>query len=143
MTVKAWKKFGDEAQKVLLEKHDVILTDHQTRREKAVSILKKFNKKNMDKGIDKFNAGVKSFSDAMKQIHFDPSGIDPIEGTWGKKPNLPDTKSLMWGSRVTTKEKDRPRKKSRKTKSRREPDTKELFWGRTEKDKNHSRSLHL
>ena len=138
MTVKAWKKFSDEAQKVLLEKHDVILTDHQTRREKAVSILKKFNKKNMDKGIDKFNAGVKSFSDSMKQIHFDPSGIDPIEGTWGKKPNLPDTKSLMWGSKPKRERKN----KHRKTKPSREPSTKEMFWG-TEKDKNNRSTLHL
>ena len=64
-----WAKWPEEKQEIILKKYDVILTDHSTRREKIVRILRKFNAKNLDAGLVKFNQGVDSFSKSMDQLH--------------------------------------------------------------------------
>ncbi len=69
-TVKAWKKIDIEKQMYLLRIYDVVLTDHKTRREKVIHILKKINKKNMNTGIDKFNRGVNTASKELNKMHF-------------------------------------------------------------------------
>lgn len=56
---KAFKKFGYVKGQVLSEKYDIILTDYRTRNEKIKDILAKFNQKNFDKGMKKFNKVVK------------------------------------------------------------------------------------
>ena len=71
MTVKAWNRFGYEYQKHLMIKFDVILTDHKTRREKIISVLRKFNNKNLDLGIKKFNHTIEDFERSMDQLSND------------------------------------------------------------------------
>lgn len=66
-TVKAWKKFDYSHQSVLLRKFDIILTDHQTKSEKIRNILSKFNAKNVNKGIDKFQKATDTMDKAFKE----------------------------------------------------------------------------
>ena len=88
-TVREWKKFDKEIdgsmvgneyqffnyftqrmesfesltmQEALLQKYDVVLTDHKTKKEKVFEIIDKVNIKNLNAGIDKFNKGVNQFS---------------------------------------------------------------------------------
>ena len=70
-TVKTWKKFGYEYQKHLLREFDVILTDHKTKTELFFSILRKFNNKNLDLGIKKFNHTIEDFERSMDQLSND------------------------------------------------------------------------
>lgn len=70
-TVKEWKKFDryvtkeingvkyyKNIQELMCMRYDIILVDHQTKKEKASAILDKFNVENLNKGITKFNKGV-------------------------------------------------------------------------------------
>ena len=88
-TVKEWKKFDKEidgslignqyqyfnfftqrmesfesltSQEIMLKKYDIILTDYKTKKEKLFSIIDKFNAKNINSGITKFNKGMDQFS---------------------------------------------------------------------------------
>lgn len=70
-TVRAWNRFGYEYQKHLMLKFDVIFTDHKTRKEKIIGILKKFNNKNLDLGIKKFNHTIEDFERSMDQLSND------------------------------------------------------------------------
>ena len=65
MPWKAFKKFGWTKGQVLCEKYDLIITDHETKSEKALRIAKKFNMTNLNKGINKINNGVSQFSEMM------------------------------------------------------------------------------
>ena len=78
-TVKAWKKFDLTQQDILCTRYDIILTDYKTKKEKAIILLKKFNKRNLTKSIATFNKGVNSFTKACDS--FDKS-VSPI---WGKQ----------------------------------------------------------
>ena len=71
MTVRAWNRFDYEYQKHLMMKFDVIFTDHKTRREKIISVLKKFNNKNLDLGLRKFNHTIEDFERSMDQLSND------------------------------------------------------------------------
>lgn len=74
-TVKEWKKFDKYAerengiditfQEILLKKYDVILTDYKTKKEKLFAVIDKFNAKNINAGITKFNKGMDAFSKTM------------------------------------------------------------------------------
>ena len=66
-TVKAWNKFDLTQQDILCCRYDIILTNYKTRKEKILNILKKFNGKNLDKGISKFNKGVNQFMDIIAE----------------------------------------------------------------------------
>ena len=68
ITVKAWKRFGDEYKIHMQRKFDVILVDHQTKSERIVSVLRKFNARNLNNGINKFNRGIDSFHDMMDDL---------------------------------------------------------------------------
>jgi len=61
-TWKAFNKFDWGKQEILTARYDIILTDYETRNEKIVRILKKFNRKNLNKGITKFNKGMSQFN---------------------------------------------------------------------------------
>jgi hypothetical protein len=61
-TVKAWNKFDLTAQDVLCCRYDIILTDYKTRNEKIIHVLKKFNRRNLNRGIKTFNKGVNNFT---------------------------------------------------------------------------------
>ena len=80
-TAKQWKRFNKiivkenngvknyfNMQELLCKKYDIILTDYKTKREQIISILKKINIKNINKGIDIFNNAVQDFGDSMDSI---------------------------------------------------------------------------
>lgn len=52
---------------VILSRHQVFLRDYKTKKEKLFNVLDKFNMKNLDKGITKFNGAVDSFSRAFAE----------------------------------------------------------------------------
>jgi len=64
-TVKEWKKLYN-IQEILCKKFDVILTDHKTKKERLISILKNIHLTNINKGIDTFNKMVQDFGDSME-----------------------------------------------------------------------------
>jgi len=77
-TQKEWKKFKRfdkktihgkdyylDVQELLCKKYDIILVDYKTRKEKTIHILKKFNMKNFEKGMTKFNRSVQAFSSGI------------------------------------------------------------------------------
>ena len=63
-TCKAWGKFDLTQQDILCTRYDIILTDYQTDKEKIVKIIKKFNIKNLNKGIKTMNKGIDTFTKA-------------------------------------------------------------------------------
>lgn len=80
-TVKEWKKFDKYTddyiivdnekyyltmQEILCQKYDVRLTDHKTKKEKLFAVIDKFNAKNLNAGITKFNHGVDEFVKVTK-----------------------------------------------------------------------------
>jgi hypothetical protein len=66
-TVKEWQKFY-KIQEILCEKYEIILTNHTTKREQVISILKQINLKNIDKGISAFNKLIQQFGGSMEQL---------------------------------------------------------------------------
>jgi len=66
-TVKEWKKFY-KIQEILCKKFDVILTNHKTKKEKAIDILDKINLKNFNKGIVTFNKIIQDFGGSMEKL---------------------------------------------------------------------------
>ena len=80
-TAKTWNKFTPEIQEQLCKKYEIILTEHYTRKEKAVKILnsidithpqgaKNFESamKKIDSGFSKFDQGLTKFDKAMAQF---------------------------------------------------------------------------
>jgi hypothetical protein len=71
-TVKQWQRFKknnySDMQEILCQKYDVILTDYKTRKEKVISVLKKFNQKNFDKSMLQFSSFMKDFGNSMDQL---------------------------------------------------------------------------
>jgi hypothetical protein len=81
-------------QEVICKKYVVILLDHQTRKEKTISLLNKINLKNFNKGIDTFNKSLNKFSKTVdsltsnKSTGYDQGKIkskDSVESIWGKR----------------------------------------------------------
>jgi len=71
-TVKQWQRFKSndyfDMQEMLCQRYDVILTDYKTRKEKIISVLKKFNQTNFDKSMTQFNNFMKDFGNSMDQL---------------------------------------------------------------------------
>ena len=71
-TVKQWQRFKSndyfDMQDMLCQRYDVILTDYKTRKEKIISVLKKFNQKNFDKSMTQFGDFMKDFGNSMDQL---------------------------------------------------------------------------
>jgi len=71
-TVKQWQRFKSndyfDMQEMLCQRYDVILTDYKTRKEKIISVLKKFNQTNFDKSMTQFNNFMKDFRNSMDQL---------------------------------------------------------------------------
>lgn len=84
-------------------KFEVILTDFKTRNEKIIDALRKFNTKNLDAGIEKFNKGVDEFSKSVESFHREMSQDkrpDPAGRIWGTKPRKKpkyDQTTIFWG----------------------------------------------
>ena len=83
-TIKQWKKFKKtlirtndgaqnhvDIQELMCKKYDIILTDHKTKRELVITILKKINAKNINDGIYTFNKAVQAFGGSMEQLSKD------------------------------------------------------------------------
>ena len=60
-TMKGFNKFDHVQKQLLCERYDIILVDYMTKKEKTIKILKKFNLKNLNRGIAKFNKGMDLF----------------------------------------------------------------------------------
>lgn len=58
-------KFDWEKQEILCKRYNIILTDYTTKQEKVEKILSKLTIKNLNKGITKFNKGMKQFNTMM------------------------------------------------------------------------------
>ena len=67
-TVREWNRFTSSIQENLCQKYNVILTDHQTRKEKITSLLDKINMKNFNKGINAFNKSLNQFSKTVDSL---------------------------------------------------------------------------
>ena len=71
-TVKQWQRFKSndyfDMQEMLCQRYDVILTDYKTRKEKIISVLKKFNQKNFNKSMTQFGDFMKDFGNSMDQL---------------------------------------------------------------------------
>lgn len=49
-------------QESICRQYEIILTDYKTKKEKLFAVIDKFNAKNINNGITKFNKGVDQFS---------------------------------------------------------------------------------
>ena len=89
-TVKQWRKFY-KIQEVLCKKYEIILTDHTTKKEQVISILKQINLKNMDKGISTFNKLIQQFGGSMDQLTRDLNGVKTATSNvkiWSDTPKI-------------------------------------------------------
>jgi len=66
-TVKEWRKL-QSLQESLCKKYDVILTNHKTKKEFIIEIIKNINLKNINKGIETFNKIIQDFGGSMEQL---------------------------------------------------------------------------
>ncbi len=144
LTVKEWKRFdkvftkqfGDtivylDMQQLLCKKYDVILTDHRTRGEKLKDILKKFNQKNLDKGINMVQGGIDDFVKEIDNFGSAFGGKDEaltkelLGISKGKK--KPSVK--IWSDSFD-KPKTKSRRKGRKTRVGRHEQNMKKIWGK-------------
>ena len=115
-TVKEWQRFNtnnySDMQELLCQKHDVILLDYRTKKQKVFSLLQKINLKNIDTGVSEFSKLVQSFGNSMDQftaeINNDKvSDRKNLESVWGtSKKQTPiwsddnsDNLDKIWGKR--------------------------------------------
>ena len=96
-TVKQWNCFKNndyfDMQDMLCKKFDVILTDHKTKKEKVISILKKFNQRNFNKGMNQFNGFMKDFGNSVDQLTRE---FDTVEKDTPRQKSR-DNQDLIWG----------------------------------------------
>jgi hypothetical protein len=96
-TVREWNQFKNndyfDMQDMMCQKYDVVLTDYKTKKEKILSILKKINLKNFDKGVTEFSKLIHSFGGSMDQLTYEidsqkSKDTDNFDLVWGKSNNL-------------------------------------------------------
>ena len=96
-TVKQWNCFKNndyfDMQDMLCQKFDVILTDHKTKKEKVISILKKFNQRNFNKGMIQFNGFMKDFGNSVDQLTRE---FNTVEKDTPRQKSR-DNQDLIWG----------------------------------------------
>lgn len=51
---------------ILCMRHEIILTDYRTRKQKIFDMMDKFSIENLNRGIDRFNRGVEQFSKSVE-----------------------------------------------------------------------------
>lgn len=78
LTTKAWNKFEPKIQEKLLQQYDIILTDHHTKKELGVKILKALlrptpsqriqQKQKLDHAIEKVQSGIDTFDGMMDDL---------------------------------------------------------------------------
>jgi len=154
MTVKEWKQFSRfqkdtinhqdfymDIQMMVLSKFDIILTDWKSKKQKAVEILKKFNMKNFDKGINQFNKAVQMFSSGLGEFGNDLNQ-SPGRRTSHSRKDKANIKKLMGKPKRNSRSKvkiwsDKQKLQKRKRKTRRKSDkwdqderNVEKLWGK-------------
>ena len=124
-TQKEWNKFPDHVAELLCKRYNVILTDHKTKRQKQIEFLKKFNMKNVDKGIDMFNQGVQEFGKMMDDMTKELGGNNKQKvKLWSdKKQSSPDLK--IWPEKQKLK-----RKRKKKKVVSRDQENLRRIWGK-------------
>lgn len=60
-TTKAWNRFSEPMKQILTNRYTVILTDHQTRRERVRKNIRGVNLKNFSKNVKRVDEGQKKF----------------------------------------------------------------------------------
>ncbi len=123
-TVKQWNRFDWDKQQILTLKYAVILTDYQTKKQKISHLMKKFNFKNFNKGMDVFAKSMDKFGDSMGSMTRELSNDmhefnaqakiteeknkENIQKIWGNKPtflwsekpiNFANNKVSLWGEK--------------------------------------------
>ncbi len=126
-TVKEWNRFAWNMQEVLCKKYDVILSDHQTTKEKTISLLNKINMKNFNKGMDTFNKSMSKFSKTVDSLTSSKSNLRGFDqgksmeetlgrvkfskdAIWGKPIRLTDSPVSIWPEKPTRIESDKPKR---------------------------------
>jgi len=113
-TSKEWNRFAWNMQETLCKKYNIILTDHQTRKEKTISLLNKINMKNFNKGMDVFNKSLNKFGKTIDSLTASQSSFTGFnqgkstealgkagfskDAIWGKSNE--DMHSSIWGKPV-------------------------------------------
>ena len=107
-------------QELLCIKYDIILTNYKTKKEKLFSIIDKFNVKNINTGIDKFNKGVNQFSKVIassqpKKNHSHNIGISQKEyDKLFKSPKRKGNTTNFWNEDTKTRMKRNKHKSTQK-----------------------------
>lgn len=119
------KVFYLDVQELMCKKFDIILTDYKTRNEKIVDILKKFNKKNFDKGMKTFNQSVQAFT----------GSIDSFTKELGHEPEKKHKQNnvKLWSDSKKVKlwsDKPKPKKKKGKKMLSRDQQNIVKLWGK-------------
>ena len=101
LTMKQWKAYPDFDQELMIQTHDIILIDHETKAEKIQRYKKSINWKNYKKFWTKFDKGMKLFDDSLKT--FDKEFSKGLGGSPSKKkttvfPNAKKTTRLTFGN---------------------------------------------
>ncbi len=74
LTQKQWNRFDLEKQEVLTKRYHVIISDYKTKRQRIMAILDKVDitrpqgKRNLERGIKKFNDSVDAFDGVMDDL---------------------------------------------------------------------------
>ena len=101
-TLKAFTKFDIIQRQLLCERYDIILTDYETDKEKIIKIIKKFKKfniKNLNKGITKFNKQMSQFNEMMAPEKPQRTRKSKSKTKIVYRDNPKDTESeSLWGS---------------------------------------------
>jgi len=103
-TIKQWQRFKSneyfDMQEILCQRYDIVLTDYKTRKEKIISVLKKFNQKNFDKSMIQFNNFMKNFGNSMDQLTREADSSQRKKTSVRKMPSERknrDSLDLIWG----------------------------------------------
>ena len=83
LTMKQWNAYPDFDQELMIQTHDIILIDHETRAEKKARYRKSINWTNYKKFWTKFDKGMKLFDDSLKT--FDKEFSKGLGGSPSKK----------------------------------------------------------
>jgi len=114
LKTKQWGKYNLDEQELILQKYDVVLTDHETTNEKLERYGKAINFENYKKGMKKFDTVMKGVDKFWKD--FDKQWSASLSGGKGSKTKVWNngkvSSNMIWGSQ----KKKRELKTSKKSK---------------------------
>lgn len=100
LTTKQWKKYDSDEQELILQKYDVVLTDHETTNEKLTRYGKAINFKNYQKGMKKFDSVMKGMDKFWKDF----------DKQWSKSLGSSKGTNKVWNTQKRNKESRTKRK---------------------------------